>query len=120
MNEYFEKILQKLEKEIAGKPTSQEYDNGIHTAYKIVQEVTKEYQENCVSCNAETEIEAIKLLKQYQDLSAGAYKKAHQTAIQALENQIKLKEIINTPTLFAEKFDRIHKIYNILESDEKK
>ena len=39
----FEKILDRLEREIAGKPTPDEYNNGINRAYSIVQEVTEEF-----------------------------------------------------------------------------
>lgn len=35
-------------------------------------------------------------------------------AIKALENQIKVKEVLMTPTLFAEKFDRIRKLEKIM------
>ena len=43
MNKSFEKILSMLEREIAGKPTPDEYNNGINRAYSIVQEVAEEY-----------------------------------------------------------------------------
>ena len=43
MNEEFEKILERLEREIAGKPTPDEYNNGINRAYSIVQEVAEEF-----------------------------------------------------------------------------
>ena len=39
----FEKILDRLEREIAGKPTPDEYNNGINRAYSIVQEVAEEF-----------------------------------------------------------------------------
>ena len=39
MNEAFKKILDRLEREITGKPTPDEYNNGINRAYQIVQEV---------------------------------------------------------------------------------
>ena len=42
-NEAFEKILDRLEREIAGKPTPDEYNNGINRAYSIVQEVAEEF-----------------------------------------------------------------------------
>ena len=38
MNKVFENILERLEREIAGKPTPDEYNNGINRAYSIVQE----------------------------------------------------------------------------------
>ena len=43
MNEAFKKILDRLEREIAGKPTPDEYNNGINRAYSIVQEVAEEF-----------------------------------------------------------------------------
>lgn len=39
----FEKILDRLEREIAGKPTPDEYNNGINRAYSIVKEVAEEF-----------------------------------------------------------------------------
>lgn len=39
----FEKILERLEREIAGKPTPDEYNNGINRAYSIVHEVSEEF-----------------------------------------------------------------------------
>lgn len=39
----FEKILDRLEREIAGKPTPDEYNNGINRAYSIVREVAEEF-----------------------------------------------------------------------------
>ena len=43
MKESFKKILDRLEREIAGKPTPDEYNNGINRAYSIVQEVAEEF-----------------------------------------------------------------------------
>ena len=43
MKESFKKILDRLEREIAGKPTPDEYNNGINMAYSIVQEVAEEF-----------------------------------------------------------------------------
>ena len=43
MNKAFEKILERLEREIAGKPTPDEYNNGINRAYSIVKEVAEEF-----------------------------------------------------------------------------
>ena len=43
MNKAFDKILDRLEREIVGKPTPDEYNNGINRAYSIVQEVAEEY-----------------------------------------------------------------------------
>ena len=43
MNKALEKILERLEREIAGKPTPDEYNNGINRAYSIVNEVTEEF-----------------------------------------------------------------------------
>ena len=43
MNKEFDKILEKLEIEIAGKPTPDEYNNGINRAYSIVREVAEEF-----------------------------------------------------------------------------
>ena len=39
---------------------------------------------------------------------------AKHIAIKALENQIKIKEILSTPTLFADKFDKIVKLEEML------
>ena len=46
MNKAFEKILERLEREIAGKPTPDEYNNGINRAYSIVNEVAEEFATN--------------------------------------------------------------------------
>ena len=46
MKKAFDKILERLEREIAGKPTPEEYNNGINRAYKIVQEVAEEFATN--------------------------------------------------------------------------
>ena len=43
MNKAFDKILDRLEREIAGKPTPDEYNNGINRAYSIVREVAEEF-----------------------------------------------------------------------------
>lgn len=43
MNKAFKKILERLEREIAGKPTPDEYNNGINRAYSIVREVAEEF-----------------------------------------------------------------------------
>lgn len=44
MKEEFKKILDRLEREIAGKPTPDEYNDGINRAYSIVNEVAEEYK----------------------------------------------------------------------------
>lgn len=51
MNKAFEKILERLEREIAGKPTPYEYNNGINRAYSIVREVAKEYNDGWFPCS---------------------------------------------------------------------
>ena len=51
MNEAFKKILDRLEREIAGKPTPDEYNNGINRAYSIVQEVAEEYNNGWIPCS---------------------------------------------------------------------
>ena len=43
MKKAFDKIFERLEREIAGKPTPDEYNNGIDRAYSIVQEVAEEF-----------------------------------------------------------------------------
>lgn len=43
MNKAFEKILDRLGREIAGKPTPDEYNNGINRAYSIVKKVAEEF-----------------------------------------------------------------------------
>ena len=43
MKKAFDKILERLERDIAGKPTPEEYNNGINRAYQIVQEVAEEF-----------------------------------------------------------------------------
>ena len=43
MKKAFDKILERLEREIAGKPTPDEYNNGINRAYSIVREVEEEF-----------------------------------------------------------------------------
>ena len=43
MKKAFDKILERLEREIAGKPTPDEYNNGINRAYSIVREVAEEF-----------------------------------------------------------------------------
>ena len=50
MNKAFEKILEMLEREIAGKPTPDEYNNGINRAYSIVNEVAEEYKGGWIAC----------------------------------------------------------------------
>ena len=44
MKKAFDKILERLEREIAGKPTPDEYNNGINRAYSIVNEVAEEFE----------------------------------------------------------------------------
>lgn len=39
---------------------------------------------------------------------------AKHIAIKALENQIRIKEILSTPTLFADKFDKIVELEEML------
>ena len=51
MNKALEKILERLEREIAGKPTPDEYNNGINRAYSIVREVEEEYKGGWISCS---------------------------------------------------------------------
>ena len=51
MKEEFKKILQRLEREIAGKPTPDEYNNGINRAYSIVKEVAEEYKGGWIPCS---------------------------------------------------------------------
>ena len=46
MKKAFDKILERLEREIAGKPTPDEYNNGINRAYSIVNEVAEEFATN--------------------------------------------------------------------------
>lgn len=46
MKGLIDKILERLEREIAGKPTPDEYNNGINRAYSIVQEAAEEYKKN--------------------------------------------------------------------------
>ena len=43
MKKAFDKILERLEREISGNPTPDEYNNGINRAYSIVQEVAEEF-----------------------------------------------------------------------------
>ena len=51
MNKAFEKILEMLEREIAGKPTPDEYNNGINRAYSIVKEIAEEYKGGWIPCS---------------------------------------------------------------------
>lgn len=51
MKGLIDKILERLEREIAGKPTTDEYNNGINRAYSIVQEVAEEYNDGWISCS---------------------------------------------------------------------
>ena len=51
MKKAFDKILERLEREIAGKPTPDEYNNGINRAYQIVQEVAEEYNNGWIPCS---------------------------------------------------------------------
>ena len=46
MNKAFDKILERLEREIAGKHTPEEYNNGINKAFSIVQEAEEEYKKD--------------------------------------------------------------------------
>lgn len=48
MKKAFEKILERLEREIAGKPTPEEYNNGINKAFSIVQKVAEEYKDGWI------------------------------------------------------------------------
>ncbi len=50
MKKAFKKILERLEREIAGKPTPEEYNNGINRAYSIVQKVAEEYNNGWIPC----------------------------------------------------------------------
>ena len=58
MNKAFEKILERLEEEILGKPTPHEYDNGIYKAIKIVREVAAEYNNGWIPCSEKLPEEA--------------------------------------------------------------
>jgi len=61
------------------------------------------------------EQQAIKILKEEKSWESDNRKiDAFNIGIDALEKQIKIKEILNTPTLFAEKFDRIRELEKIL------
>ena len=51
MKKAFEKILERLEREIVGKPTPDEYNNGINRAYSIVKEMTEEYKSGWIPCS---------------------------------------------------------------------
>ena len=51
MKKAFDKILERLEREIAGKPTPDEYNNGINRAYSIVKEVAEEYNGGWIPCS---------------------------------------------------------------------
>lgn len=51
MNKAFKKILERLEREIAGKPTPEEYNNGINKAYSIVREVSEECNNDWIPCS---------------------------------------------------------------------
>lgn len=51
MNKAFEKILERLEREISGKPTPDEYNNGINRAYSIMKEVAEEYNGGWIPCS---------------------------------------------------------------------
>jgi len=61
------------------------------------------------------EQQAIKILKEEKSWESDNRKiDAFNIGIDALEKQIKIKEILNTPTLFAEKFDKIRELEKIL------
>ena len=61
------------------------------------------------------EQQAIKILKEEKSWESDNRKiDAFNIGIDALEKQIKIKKILNTPTLFAEKFDRIRELEKIL------
>ena len=51
MKKAFDKILERLEREIAGKPTPDESNNGINRAYSIVKEVGEEYKGGWIPCS---------------------------------------------------------------------
>ena len=51
MKKAFDKIFERLEREIAGKPTPDEYNNGINRAYSIVKEVAEEYNGDWIPCS---------------------------------------------------------------------
>lgn len=44
MQEVFENIIEKLEEEVLGKPTPEQFDSGIYKAIEIVKQVEAEYK----------------------------------------------------------------------------
>lgn len=89
MNKAFEKILERLEREIAGKPTPEEYNNGINKAYSIVREVSKEYNNSWIPCSERLPEESGYYLVTYHDWSDGNFlPKYDDTYVRRLHYQI--------------------------------
>ena len=55
-----------MEREIAGKPTPDEYNNGINRAYSIVREVAEEYNGEWTNCSVFVEILKDKMMNDRQ------------------------------------------------------
>lgn len=64
-----------------------------------------------------TEQEAIEILKSLTNTTNTDVLTALDIAIKAVDNQVQIKNILSTPTLFAEKFDRIRKIEHIYKDE---
>ena len=73
MKEEFKKILQRLEREIAGKPTPDEYNNGINRAYSIVKEVAEEYKGGWIPCSERLPEECIDVLVSVKEIDGSFY-----------------------------------------------
>lgn len=59
--------------------------------------------------------DVLEYTQQLDNIKGTASSVAIDIAIKALNNQMRIKEILSTPTLFAEKFDRICEIEKLLD-----
>ena len=73
MKKAFDKILNRLEREIAGKPTPDEYNNGINRAYQIVREVAEEYNCGWIACSEGLPEECIEVLVSVKEIDGSFY-----------------------------------------------
>ena len=80
MKKAFDKILERFEREIAGKPTPDEYNNGINRAYSIVQEVAEEFATDTnvvtngwIACSNQLPEECTEVLVSVKEIDGSLY-----------------------------------------------
>ena len=76
MNKLIEKIVNKVEMEILGKPTPQEFNNGINTAIRIIYEEAKAYNEVKTNADYIRSLSDEELAWEFQNFRIDAYGKA--------------------------------------------